>query len=203
MEKTKGFLGWVVFLLLITLVIAVIPTEMDGAIYGDTLRLHILANSNSKEDQQLKLVIRDKLLEKYGRELSSARDIEDAEAMISTLGERVCRDVDGWIKDEGFNYSSNIVIGTEWYDTREYEDFTLPSGYYTSLRVMLGDAEGKNWWCVMYPPLCLDIATESQKDKIPGYTKAESTLISEGKYSVKFKILELISEAARQFGIGG
>ena len=102
---------------------------------------------------------------------------------LSEIEDSVCE----WASPYG--YTASVSLKTEWFNTRVYEDFSLPAGYYLSLIVELGAAEGKNWWCVMYPPMCLDVATE-----IGGYTDAERDLIV-GKYRVKFKILELISKS--------
>ena len=146
MKKNFKFITSILIVLCITLTIAIMPTEKEGAIYQDTVRLHILANSNNDEDQALKLIIRDKLLEKYGGLLASSSSTEDAIVNIDTLRLQMEKDVNAWIKENGKSYTCNIELGEEWYDTREYEDFTLPCGYYTSLQVMLGDAEGKNWW---------------------------------------------------------
>ncbi len=197
MKKNSDFLLTGVLILGITLIFAVMPTENDAAIYEDTLRLHILASSDSENDQRLKYEIRDKLLAKYGQLLSGADNAESAKERVEDLAPEIESDVEGWMRESGFDYGCEVDVGIEWYDTREYEDFTLPKGYYTSLRIMLGEAEGKNWWCVMYPPLCLDIATEDapRDDAVVGYTKEEYTLITDGGYNVKFKILEVFSEA--------
>ena len=202
MKKTTNFLMAVVILLAITLIAAIFPTEQDAAIYEDTLRLHILANSDNEEDQELKYEIRDKLLKKYGTSLGASDNPEEAKENIRALIPEIKSDVDDWIQEAGYNYKSDVTLGVEWYDTREYEDFTLPKGYYTSLQVMLGEAEGKNWWCVMYPPLCLDIATEEapRDDAVLGYTKEEYSLITERGYNIKFKILEIFSEAFSKNG---
>ena len=192
----------VMLLLAATLAIAVLPTEQDAAIYEDTLRLHILANSDSEDDQELKYGIRDKLLEKYGNRLGSSDSPEEAKKNINAMIPEIKTDVDKWISDAGYNYKSEVTLGVEWYDTREYDDFTLPKGYYTSLQVMIGEAEGKNWWCVMYPPLCLDIATENapKDDAVLGYTKEEYSLITNEGYNVKFKLLEVLSDAFSKNG---
>ena len=201
MKKTNDFLLTVLMILGIALIFAAMPTERDVAIYEDTLRLHILANSDSADDQRLKYEIRDKLLLKYGELLKCETSSEDARVRAEMLECEIKKDIDGWILDSGYDYGCEIDIGTEWYDTREYEDFTLPKGYYTSLRVMLGEAEGKNWWCVMYPPLCLDIATEeTTDDSALGYSKEEYALITKDGYNVKFKILEVFSEAFSKKG---
>ena len=117
--------------------------------------------------------------------------------LTAQLSKEIESDVNAWLYEMGESYTSRVDLGVEWYDTREYDDFTLPSGYYTSLRVMLGNAEGRNWWCVMYPPLCLDIACEDapSDDAVLGYTKEEYVLITDTGYNVKFKLLELLSSA--------
>ena len=183
-------------LLLTTLVLAVIPTDKEGEIYSDTIRLHILAESNSEEDQSIKLSIRDKLLNKYGEELSSIQSKEDAEEKISKTLRAIEDDVNLWLSELGSTTSANVTLNEEWYDTREYESFTLPRGYYKSLKIIIGKGEGKNWWCVLYPPLCLDIATEESysDDALIGYSKEEKDLISNGEYNIKFKLLEFISD---------
>ncbi len=202
MKKTTDFLLTVIMILGITLIFAAMPTEKEVAIYEDTLRLHILANSDSENDQRLKYEIRDKLLSKYGELLKCETSSDDARVRAEELERDIERDVEKWILESGHDYGCEIDIGTEWYDTREYEDFTLPKGYYTSLRVMLGEAEGKNWWCVMYPPLCLDIASEdaSGDEAVGGYTEEEYALITKDGYNVKFKILEVLSEAFSKKG---
>ena len=180
-------------LLLATLLLAVFPTECEGAIYRDTIRLHVLASSDTEADQTVKYEIRDRLLATYGERLSgSERTV--AEEEIRALLPEISEAVNGWLTELGMPYSATVTLTEEWYETREYESFTLPSGRYTSLRVILGEGEGKNWWCVMYPPLCLDMATgASADDAILGYTDEEIRLITRGGYRVKFKLLEAIS----------
>lgn len=178
-------------ILVATLFIAVMPTDAEAAIYEDTVRLHILANSDSTEDQTLKLKIRDSILEKYGKTLSAFESIEDAEKELADELSDIESFADSKIRELGYDYKTNVTLVNEWYDTRHYEDFSLPSGYYTSLKIVIGEGGGENWWCVMYPPLCLDAATTNKS-----YSDAEELLISK-KYNVKFKVLELISEIAR------
>lgn len=189
-------------ILFTTLVITAIPTDAEAKIYEDTLRLHILANSNTEEDQALKLEIRDLLLSKYGADLKSSRNTSDAiyaaESMVSDME----KDVNAWLIERGYSYSVKVTLTDEWYDTREYEDYALPSGIYTSLRVIIGKGEGKNWWCVMYPPMCLDLACESAPadNGLIDYTQEEITLIKGGEYKVKFKVLEILSNAFAKNG---
>ena len=202
MKKTTDFIFTTIMLLGITLITAIMPTDKDAQIYDDTIRLHILANSDSEKDQDLKYKIRDRLLCNYGELLSYATRPEDAKEMAGQMTEIIECDVNEWLSEYGCKYGCEVTFKTEWYDTREYDDFTLPKGYYTSLCVMLGEAKGKNWWCVMYPPLCLDIATEDapRDDAILGYTKEEYKLITQDGYNVRFKILEVFSDAFSKNG---
>ena len=185
-----------------TLLIAVMPTEAEAEIYSDTLRLHILANSDSEEDQALKLAVRDRLLLTYGEELSRSENRLDAEERIEGLLSEMEDCAENVIREQGYGYEVSASVTTEWYDTRKYESFTLPQGYYSSLQIIIGEGEGRNWWCVMYPPLCLDMALEDAPpdDALINYTDEECSLISGGGYNVKFKLLELVSEAFSSFG---
>jgi len=173
------------------LFIAVMPTEAEGAIYEDTVRLHILANSDNAEDQSAKLKLRDAILEEFAEELSVFESADEATLRLKAKINEIEEFSKNVMNELGYSYDVKATISEEWYDTREYESFTLPKGYYTSLRIIIGKGEGKNWWCVMFPPLCLDVATEGS-----GYTEAEDVLISK-KYNVKFKILEILSSIGK------
>lgn len=184
-----------VAVLIATMVLAVIPTEAEGEIYEDTLRLHILANSDSAEDQALKLRIRDKLLLTYGEKLRDGASIDEAKLTVTGLLSFIENDVETWIREIGYDYEVKAMLGEEWYDTRDYGDFSLPAGYYSSLRIIIGNGSGQNWWCVMYPPMCMELACESAPadDGVIDYSREEIALIQSGKYQVKFKILEDLS----------
>lgn len=173
-------------ILLSVLVIAAIPTECEAMIYEDTIRLHILANSDSESDQSLKLALRDAILDKYSKELSLSENKAEAEESLRALLPELEAFSNEFLKNSG--YSAKAELKEEWYATRYYEDFTLPCGYYCSLIITIGEGEGQNWWCVMYPPMCLDAAKGA-----PVYTESEMGLIV-GKYNLKFKVLELICE---------
>ena len=198
----KKLIPSTLILLLTTLVISAIPTEAEARIYEDTLRLHILANSDSDEDQALKYKIRDLLLEKYGDRLKAFDNIESAVENASGLLLEIESDVTEWIRMRGYEYSAKVTLTEEWYDTREYDDYSLPAGLYKSLRVIIGNGEGKNWWCVMYPPLCLELACESAPEDsgLINYSKEEIKLINGKGYNVKFKFLELLSNAFTKNG---
>ena len=189
-------------LLIATLILAAFPTDAEAKIYEDTIRLHILAESDDEKDQALKIRVRDALLVEYGELLGDAGSFEAAKDEARGLLEEIEALAGEVVRESGYDYSVAATLTEEWYDTREYEDFTLPAGYYTSLRVIIGRGEGQNWWCVMYPPLCMEIACEDapRDDAIIDYTKEEINLIQSGKYNVKFKILEELSRAFAKNG---
>ena len=191
----KNLTTYCLIILCVTLIIAVIPTEADGAIYEDTVRLHILANSDSEEDQALKLKIRDDILTEFSAELRGIDTPDEAKTHLKYILPQIESFAKKKLTEYGYSYSVSATLSEEWYDTRDYDDFTLPKGYYTSLRIIIGEGEGKNWWCVMYPPLCLDIATENapSDDAVKKYNDNEFILISKNGYNAKFKVLELVS----------
>lgn len=183
-------------ILFAAVLIAALPTEAEGAIYEDTIRLHILANSDSDEDQAIKLALRDEILIRFGSELSESEMKSDAEQKISEKLSEIEAFANEYLEKNSIGYGAKAELSTEWYDTREYTSLTLPKGYYTSLRIILGNGDGKNWWCVMFPPLCLDAACVDAPadDGIKQYSDEEFKLISKDGYKVKFKILEIISD---------
>ena len=190
----KKFATGILSILTAMLIVAALPTEADAGIYGDTLRLHILAASDSEEDQALKLAVRDGILAEYSAQLSGVGDLEDARAALEARLPDIIATAERIVAEAGYDYRVTASLGEEWYDTRDYGELSLPRGVYTSLIIKIGEGQGRNWWCVMYPPMCLDLATDGPSDDwTSGYTGEELSLIS-GKYRVKFKLLELISE---------
>ena len=189
-------------LLIATMMLAAFPTDAEAEIYENTIRLHILAASDSVDDQELKIKVRDVLLQEYGEILKNTDSFDEAVTVASTLLLEIEQRAKEVILEQGYDYSASATLTCEWYDTREYEGFSLPAGYYTSLRVIIGSGEGQNWWCVMYPPLCMEIACEDAPadEALIDYTKEEIRLIKSGKYNVKFKILEELSRAFAKNG---
>ena len=183
------------YVLIITLLLSVLPTDAEANIYEDTIRLHILANSDSKEDQALKISVRDGLLLEYGERLRSAGSFEGAAQLAEGLLSEIESFAEELINAEGYDYSVTAILSEEWYETRDYDGFSLPCGIYTSLRILIGEGKGKNWWCVMYPPLCLDMASSEIYDN--KYSEEENALISADGYRIKFKLLELAADLFR------
>ena len=178
--------------MLAALLLAVLPTEREGAVYSDTVRLHILAASDQKEDQAYKLEVRDALLATYSDTLASASP-EAAKDTIKAHLSDIEQTANRTLAACGADYGAHATLTTEWYDTRCYGDFTMPEGYYTSLVIALGEGDGQNGWCVMYPPLCLEAALDAPRDDAVLGTLGNGVLSTEGGYRVKFKTLEMLS----------
>lgn len=138
----------------LAILLSVFPTAEDMQIYDKVIRLHVLANSNSEEDQALKLKVRDGILTTVEALTDSCQTKEEAEAVLRENADIIKAKAEQVLGENGSDASVEILIGQEKYPTREYGSLRLPSGEYCSLRVMLGEAEGKNWWCVLFPPLC-------------------------------------------------
>ena len=176
---------------------AIIPTSEECEIYDSCVRLHILANSDSEGDQAVKLKVRDKMLEKISSYESNSK--EDALLKIEESKEELIAVAKSALAENGYDYDVDIELGVEEYPTRYYDDFSLPAGNYTSVRVLIGEGEGQNWWCVLYPPLCTSSAIKYDDEAYidVGLTKDQYSLItqSNGKYKIKFKILEVAADA--------
>ena len=169
-----------------------LPTPSEAEIYDKVLRLHVLASSDSEEDQALKLKVRDGILEFSGT-IKTPKDVEEAEKTYSALLERIKETAQEIVDAEGFDYTVSVSLGYEFYPTRQYEDVCLPAGEYLSLRVMIGEAEGANWWCVLYPPLCVSAASGEEAFIDAGFTPEQMKIITDSgdtRYKIKFKILE-------------
>lgn len=157
------------------------------------LRLHVLANSDSEADQALKLKVRDSVLETASAILADCPDRETAEQRLSAALPEIEDAARARIAAEGGEQTVTAELRPTVFPTREYEDFTLPAGEYLALRVVLGEGEGHNWWCVVFPPLCAETTSSlSQTAMAAGLTEEEVALITESDgYQLKFKAVEL------------
>ena len=154
------------------------------------LRLHILANSDSLADQELKLKVRDEIIEKSGNFLNGATDKISAQNLTIDNLENFRRISQEVIQKQGFNYPVNVEVTNMYFPTRKYSDTTLPAGRYDALRILIGEGKGKNWWCVVFPQMCLGCAKNSATaDNF--LSDSEKNIICNGeKFEVKFKIVE-------------
>lgn len=159
------------------------------------LRLHVLANSDSETDQALKLKVRDRVLAEAKSILPDGASLEVAERKIGENLSRLAAAGAEVVAREGYDYSVSASLEETWFPTKEYEDFSLPAGQYQALRIVIGEGEGQNWWCVVFPPLCLGSVSESTRETAleAGLDEQQVALLTgetEG-YVVKFKALEL------------
>ena len=173
-------------------------TASAQTVREDVVRLHVLANSDSEEDQKIKLKVRDAVLSEYGSRLASLEDKAAAEATVKALLPDIEKLATETVKAEGYCLPVTATLSREKYDRRTYESFTMPAGEYLSLRIVLGEGAGQNWWCVLFPPLCTELAVKKEYgdgDLPVGLTPEEYELITgeTGDYRVRFKLLETLS----------
>ena len=129
--------------------------EDSDNIRENTLRLHIMADSNSEKAQKVKLYIRDFVLNKYGNQLANSENLNSAKENTANLLYDMESDINAELNKMGEHYKAKCELCNMYFSTRYYDNFTMAAGEYDALRITLGKGEGKNWWCVMYPPLCL------------------------------------------------
>lgn len=164
----------------------------------NVLRLHIIANSNSDADQAVKIKVRDRILEETSAVFEDKTNLSEAEGAVEERlndFEEIAKSV---LCENGFDYGASAELGTDFFETREYESFTLPAGNYRSLIIRLGKAEGKNWWCVVFPAVCVPAA--SPDARLSDSASEESALIAEHpqKYIMKFKAVEIYEDFKRR-----
>lgn len=129
--------------------------QSSEVIAGDTLiRFHVIANSDGAEDQSVKLKVRDGILARFSQDMSACGNYEEARKFLVSHQNEMVETAESILKENGFNYGAEVEIGVDSFPTKSYGDITLAAGDYQAVKVILGQGEGKNWWCVMYPPLC-------------------------------------------------
>lgn len=179
--------------------VTAIATNLSDAVF----RLHVLANSDSEADQNLKLKVRDSLLNYMNEICSNCSTKEEAISIAQKNQNKFQEIAEETIISNGFNYSVKINIGNFYFPTKNYGDISLPAGFYDSLRVEIGEAKGQNWWCVMFPSLCfIDISSgvvdnEAKENLEENLEKESYSIISDNKKSnikFKFKLIEFFAE---------
>lgn len=160
-------------------------------IRGNVLRLHVIADSDSAAAQSVKLKVRDALLTE-GRELFEGNgSIDEAEVKLSENLDRMKSVAERTLRENGYTYSAEVEITECYFPTREYGGVTLPAGYYNALRVVLGSGEGQNWWCVMFPPMCLPAAEKDETQLSDVLDERSIDIVSDkGRYEVRFWVVE-------------
>ena len=164
--------------------------ETSENISDQVFRLHILANSDSAEDQQLKLKVRDEILKKGETVFASSNSLEETIELCKNNIALFQQTAEQCLKDNGSNYDVKVYVDKEYFNTREYDEITLPSGIYNALKIEIGQGKGHNWWCVMFPAICLSSVTDDELNKY--LSEDEQKLVnSNSKYEVRFKIVEI------------
>lgn len=190
----------VVVVMAVLLVIGLFPVHGEAKIYDSVVRLHVLANSDSEEDQARKLKVRDAILTVTAPLLNDCPDRDTAERLLREHEADILAAAHDALTADGRDETVTLLFGTETYPKRTYDSFCFPAGDYLSMRVCIGAAEGRNWWCCLYPPLCLGAATvpreQAEEEFISvGLTPSQYRVITETDkpvYRARFKLLELI-----------
>lgn len=196
-------------ILLIGLIGAIFWNQLDKlsdtteSLRGEVLRLHILANSDSAEDQELKLKVRDRLLDSAETLFGDADTLEEmivcAENSLGEI-EQIAADV---IKEAGETYEVHAEVVKTAFEEKTYDTLTMPAGVYDALRVTIGEADGQNWWCVMYPPLCIPAAESvtADTDTAEDYFSEDELDVMRHpqRYRIRFKCLEIFDKIRARF----
>ena len=172
-------------------------------IANNVFRLHVLANSDSEEDQNLKYKVRNNLLSYMNEICKNCETKQEAISSVEKNKEIFKQIALDTIRSEGFSYDVNINIGNFEFPTKDYGDISLPAGFYDALRVEIGEAKGQNWWCVMFPPLCFvdvtsGVVPEESKELLENNLSEEEFALvsdsSDSKIQFKFKLLEFFNQ---------
>ena len=200
-NTSNRFAVGIVILLVCLMALSFLPVHGEREVYDTVVRLHVLANSDTEEDQALKLKVRDAVLEVTSPLVEGCTTQAEAIEILNTHLSDLEAAALAAVEAEGYGYSVTVLLGEEDYPTRVYESCAFPAGTYVSLRVLIGEGEGQNWWCCLFPPLCLSAATAKEENEDAfiqvGLTKDQYGIITETgktKYKVRFKILEVIED---------
>ncbi|SMC29065.1 stage II sporulation protein R [Clostridium acidisoli DSM 12555] len=176
------------------------------SIASKIIRFHVLANSDSNEDQALKLKVRDKVLAFIAPKMSSSKDINESRNILKKYNNEIQEISQEVVRENGYNYSVKTELNEDYFPIKTYGDITLPQGSYEAYRILIGSAKGHNWWCVMFPPLCFtDITkgnvevekTQNEMKKVltkEEYDTVDNSKIDQNKIVVKFKLKEEIDK---------
>lgn len=194
-NKSTLLIKSAVIAFVLTVIYSVIPFQAVCAeIPNDVFRFHILANSDSEEDQALKLKVRDKVLEKTKILFDTANSKSDAEEFVKANLETIEKIAQNEVYKNGYNYPVKAEVVNMHFDTRYYESYTLPSGMYDALRITIGNAKGHNWWCVMYPSICISTVDEGKDRAKDALSDDEYSVVTDNKVEYKFFIVELFQK---------
>ena len=189
----------------LTLTAGVWAGASESSLANRVLRLHVVANSDSQGDQARKLLVRDAVLARAAQLLEGVDDRQEAEAILAPhLDELAQAGADALARTGNYDPVS-VTLADQWFPTKEYDGFSLPAGRYRALRVTIGAGEGRNWWCVVFPPLCLaSVAERSVESAAEGVLSEDQVSLitgQDGGYVLKFRLIEWWGELVK--GLGG
>jgi stage II sporulation protein R len=185
------------FCLALLFLLVLSPIAGAENLYGSVIRLHVLAASDSPEDQEVKLYVRDRILEYTKKNLSLGSTRDQAAMILEEKKDTIRAIAEDALREKGSEETVEVVLKQEYYPTRVYSSLSLPAGTYLSLQVKIGKAQGKNWWCVLFPPMCLNSALGAEDALLESGMERENTHIvtrQEKRYRIRFKILEFWGE---------
>ena len=178
----------------LALTIGVWAGASQSALAGQVLRLHVVANSDSDSDQARKLLVRDAVLAEASRLLDGVEGRQEAEAALAPHLDELARAGEEALARTGAPDSVTVTLADQWFPTKEYDGFSLPAGQYRALKVTIGEGKGRNWWCVVFPPLCLaSVAEESVESAAEGVLSQDQIALitgQDGGYVLKFRLIE-------------
>ena len=157
---------------------------------SQVLRLHVLANSDSQQDQSLKLKVRDRVLEESGGMLNGVKDRAEAEAAVRKSLDHLRETAQNEVERQGYSYPVTARLAKTYFTTRTYGDVTLPAGVYDALEITIGSGKGHNWWCVIFPQLCLPAAQDTKQLEDVLNSNELKIVRDGGGYQIKFKTVE-------------
>lgn len=193
--KRKTFYRWEAALLMgmgLALLLGTWVAGQQRALADQVVRLHVIGASDSAEDQRVKLQVRDAVLAQAGPWLVGVADQGEAVAILTEHLPQLAQVGSGVA---GVPVTASVEEGS-WFPTKQYTDFSLPAGRYTALKITVGEGEGRNWWCVVFPPLCLGSVSEEVAQRAGNFSQEQVKLVTgeEEGYVVKFKAMELLDE---------
>lgn len=195
-KTSKRLHIWEIALLIgmaVFLISGAVSLQNRDQLADKVVRLHILANSDSEEDQALKLRVRDRVLERATELLEQTGDRREAADVLQSHLPELERIAAEEISDCGYEYDVTAEVANTMFPTKEYDGFTLPAGEYLALRIIIGEGNGHNWWCVVFPPLCTTAAADVPASALAaGFDEEEVALVTEENegYVLKFKAME-------------
>lgn len=184
----------------LTVIYSVIPFQAEcEQISNEVFRLHILANSDIEEDQSLKLRVRDSLLKYTDRLFSEAENSDEAERIARDNLESLRAVAQREVYANGYDYKVKAEVVNMYFNTRYYERYTMPAGMYDALRITIGSGEGHNWWCVMYPSICISSAVETDKRVEDTFSQNQQEIVKGNEFKYKFKVVEIFEKIVSLF----